>query len=215
MRTQLNYGQLIESIDDNGYVLLAREQFAFCRRFLVPLIREFSFTKVLAVQLKPHRTEDALTNSLSSRYGVLPFPPHTDFSTEVIPPKYIILACPVLRNANTFIYDSLPQAAQNKYICKKALFRVHRVKDSFSSTFLTERSGRPLVRFNADTMSPLNDAATEISKKISLHWQPTAVVNWSRISAAIIDNWRCLHARGAIQGTPVGWIRRVGIWSNQ
>lgn len=151
----------------------------------------------------------ARPNSLSSTHGTGKFPPHTDYATEVIPPHYIALVCPVYRSAKTLIYDSEPLRDLEDF--RKAVFRVTTGRQSFSTRVITKHNDSFLVRYNADIMEPLNDYASRITSEISPSLKPNFIIDWSDFSYVIIDNWRFLHGREATTDIDAGWLWRLAV----
>jgi hypothetical protein len=199
--------QKVASLQKYGFAIGARITQKNLPQFL-ECIRWLSSKKLSVKRLRASGFGELSANSLTSRYGLGAFPPHTDFATYDNPPEYIGLFCPVNRNGVTLLYDTNHDAYSINEVDRSALFRVLNGRHRFLSRFSTRVGSRHQIRYNGDCMEPVDANSLAVQKKVSM-WHPTATVDWSKTSWLIIDNWRILHARGPVSEIQPGWLWRI------
>ncbi|MET4634915.1 hypothetical protein ABIE08_002861 [Kaistia defluvii] len=205
MRNQTS-GCLLEELKSRGLLLCERRGGGV--KALFGLVQELAPQGVQVARLRPSPAFAARPRSLSASYGVGAFPPHTDFALDDTPPRYIALVCPVRRSAHTLIYDPQPLLGSNDAMA--GVFRVSTNRKNFSTRFLSRRGAESFIRYNSDTMLPLDGHARQLADKISTALDPCTVVDWSTTVFVVIDNWRFLHGRSAVADN-VGWLWRLAL----
>ena len=152
--------------------------------------------------LSPQVPSEALTNTLSSRYGMGPFPFHTESAYWRHPSRFVVLYCvhPGSGERPTLLKDS----AEWDLSSRKLQILTHGAwKSGGSRRFVcaigSRCSGRLRLRFDLDCMKPLNRAAREASEIVGLCMQSQMPqrIEWHPGDLLVIDNFRILHARGA------------------
>lgn len=177
------------------------------------IIKLINAESIKVARIRTTLSAAARPNTLSSRYGVSRFPPHTDFAHANLPPHYLLLFCPVPRNVRTFIYhpkDISPTLAAD---LKHGLFRVKGPNNAFTSRISSCSPTRSLLRFNVDVMQPLDYISANIANFIVNKWKPSATIDWNTTSILLIDNWSVLHGRSEQINDASGWAWRFAIWS--
>jgi hypothetical protein len=197
----------IEALRASGLVRCDRHSGGI--KNLFELIAELGPSSVHLSKLRPTPASVARERSLSASYGVGAFPPHTDFALDDTPPRYIALVCPVRRSAHTLIYDPQPLLGSNDALA--GVFRVSTNRKNFSTRFLSQRGEESFIRYNSDTMLPLDGPARQLADKISTALDPCMVVDWSTTVFVVIDNWRFLHGRAAAATSHDGWLWRLAM----
>ena len=155
-------------------------------------------------ELQPTEPADAQTRSLSALHGTGAFPWHTDGAYFVSPPRFMLLrlATPQVCARPTFLLsiEDLQLSAAERAELQRAVYLVRRAG---GGRFLTsilgtgDSSAGPAVRYDLGCMTPvrefeysrpLMEAALTRSSGVAIEWAPCRVL--------VVDNWRCLHARG-------------------
>ena len=70
-----------------------------------------------------------------------------------------------------------------------------------------------MVRYNAATQAPVNEAAKEIEAIIATCAPVASRIDWAHVRAVVIDNWACLHGRERVDETDLGKMRRLHVWA--
>lgn len=159
----------------------------------------------------PRSQEAARPNTLSSRYGKEAFPMHTDFVLRPRPAKYILLVCPIPRDARTIIYESFVLWDEFYEKAARSLFLVQGGKSSFVSRLVEREGAQKLIRYNPAIMRPLNHEAIDMENHLHNDIGQRIFVDWSCSGAAIIDNWRCLHGREALANGSDNGLWRIAM----
>lgn len=202
-----------KSLDLLGFYDERRMPGRLIARSLKDVLANTKFKSVRVSKLKALDSGHARENTLSSRYGLNAFPAHTDFAGEDNPARYIVLACPVRRKANTHLFDIRALESDVASLGKKALFRVERQFNPFIAKAIETKDDVLLLRYNRDIMTPINKEAEKFSRVVSEDLPTVRTINWNQTGFVIIDNWRCLHSREAVSEPSLGWIWRIGIWT--
>jgi hypothetical protein len=198
-------------LQEQNYILIRRSDnlYSLCK------IKEtIGMNKVKSARLVAKNDADSRQNTLSSRYGLHTFPPHTDGAIENLPPHYIMLISPNPRTVKTYLYRfSDVEAALGKAILNSALFQVAGARKRFYSGIVV--SGElPFYRYNPAIMHPINHDAALVSNYINQKLLPCLIIDWIDTRAAIINNRTILHSRGEIiEKTRINHLRRLSLWS--
>jgi hypothetical protein len=181
---------------------------------LKKIIQILNSNQIDVSRLTPRNKIEARPNSLSSRFGLGAFPPHTDYAFRDIPPRYIIMHAPRPRAAKTLIFDSrhLLQLKSHSEL-GRCLFQVLSSKN-FYSKLLTNHRDEFFLRYNSAIMLPINKEASAISEFILYKWRPTTIIDWTETRTIIIDNWLMLHSRSEYSiSNSIKSLWRIALWS--
>lgn len=166
--------------------------------------------KSLVAVLKPQDRAIARPNSTSALYGRDAFPIHTDMAHWPLPPRYIVMRSSlVVAGFPTVLIDScgLQLNAVVRENWARASWMVSRVRQPFLCSMFFDYKGKRGIRWDVCTMSPYGELANTIAADISLAFRnlvdssPIAIEWQSSEDILIIDNWRILHMRPAINET--------------
>jgi hypothetical protein len=204
--------RFIEEVAEEGF-LIEHRRTPMRSILLSKILDRASKRKIEITRLEPKPTNLARPNSLSSRHGLREFPKHTDYATSSPPPRYIALHCPVVRTANTIIYDAKEISSRSGSAADAALFRLSSKHTRFSVRFKSIGQSGTVFRFNSDCMVPINEAAIEVAELVTAFSNPAIIIDWSTISTVLFDNWTFLHSRTPVDNDSHGWLWRIAIWS--
>jgi Taurine catabolism dioxygenase TauD, TfdA family len=145
-------------------------------------------------------------------------PMHTDAAYFPIPPRYIMFECiepgetACQTHVWTFDWNKLLKDQPDILVQPGWIARGER-KAPFNCQVLTTTSnGRKFLRFDPLCMTPpsnlvntaaVSDALCRYANRINFSWRKGDIL--------IVDNWRCLHARGV--GADRAPSRRLRRWS--
>ena len=172
-------------------------------------------TKVICQRLTPRNQCVARANTLSSRYGLGKFPAHTDFATAELPARYVVLAAPRPRHADTLIYSTqqLLDTFGEEFL-RRCLFLRRGTPPRYCRIFVLVGEER-LFRYNEALMEPINLEALEVADYVRSSIQTSCRVNWSENRFAIFDNWQVLHSREHCDGADGIGLIRLAIWGDR
>ena len=167
--------------------------------------------------LKPYDKNSAPPASMSATTGTNAQPMHTDGAYYHLPPRYIALQCldPGEAYCPTHVWalDLARLARENgavltraEWVARGGGFR------PFYCPILDKQDRTMRIRFDPLCMNPVL-AASHTLEEIRPTLERCAQrieIEWKRGSLLIIDNWRCLHARG--HGAAQAPSRRIRRW---
>jgi len=139
---------------------------------------------------------------LSRQYGLGAFPFHVDTAHWAVPARFMILSCvaPGEEVVPTLLVnrDDLHFDGEEQGLARSAVFFVKNGRNSFYSSIL-ER-GRGFIRYDPGCMEPWSRDAKHALALFSREriWPYIQQVFWKPGDSLIIDNWRMLHARAAV-----------------
>lgn len=206
--TRKNNLKWLNRLAERGWVLFSREDGEFTQLKIREIGKALGVPCAEAKHLVPKTHEDSRPNTLSSVFGLNPFPIHTDFATKAKPARYLILSAPRPREARTHLYDGNNLFIKFSKSIRESIFLVHADKNPFAARFVDNVNGESIIRYNPSTMSPLNSMANIVDRYIKEEWIFDEEINWNDYRCAVIDNWRCLHSRGEVKETHNG----CGLW---
>ena len=155
----------------------------------------------LVRKISPQDSAVAPHNTLSSRYGAGSFPPHTDTAYWRQPARYVLFRCVnagKARRVTRIFYtrDWQLSRADESLLCR-AVWKVKAVRP-FLASFAQRKDDQLLFRFDLDCMVPMsNDAQAALDLfRSCLVASRQITIDWSEGDVLVIDNWRCIHARG-------------------
>lgn len=170
------------------------------------------------VELTPCNKNSAPYASMSAITGTNAQPMHTDSAYYPVPPRFIALLClePGEARCPTHVWAvDLERLGRDR---PEILTRPNWVshgggREPFYCSIMELQSGRIRLRFDPLCMRLVSgdvQAVSEAAKTLDGYCQ-RITVEWERGSLLIINNWYCLHARGA--GADRAPSRRLRRWS--
>lgn len=179
------------------------------------VIKSLNGDKFEIQRLRQHSKGSSRPNTLSSRYGLGAFPIHSDFALSEVPPKFIILAAPRPRFADTLLFEpaELIQVFGLDWL-KRSLYLL-RCRNSKYCRLLTLTDGKFIFRYNKEIMVPQNNEAREVSEYIDKGMKLLCRINWIDHRVAIINNWNLWHARDLSHSTEFRSLFRVAVWGGR
>jgi alpha-ketoglutarate-dependent taurine dioxygenase len=154
--------------------------------------------------VKPKSFAKAINGSFSNKYGYGEFPFHTDTAFWLQPARYIVMASMLASDTDTVIIDlgQLVNMLSNniQMLAKSAIFSVKTTQVSYYTRAILGNTLSDGIRFDSCCMSPANESARCLQKNIietSQKIEPVKI-RWSGSNAVVIDNWKALHGRKAI-----------------
>jgi alpha-ketoglutarate-dependent taurine dioxygenase len=167
--------------------------------------------------LIPYTKSSAPQNSMSSFIGTGEQPMHTDRAHSSNPPRYVALYClePGDIPCSTYIWrpdcDRLLRDRPRPLTSPQWVFR-DGDRAAFYAPVLKVHSDAIKLRFDPCCMRPASfcDRTTAAAETLLREYTQQLTINWQRGSLLILDNWRCLHARAALNED--GLSRRLRRW---
>lgn len=155
--------------------------------------------------LRPSLPHKASSKSFSFNKGLGEFPLHTDTAFWKFPARYVVLRSNCASTTNTTIFSAdKVESVVSSELARRAIFSI---RTTMSNHYSTIRLDDILngVRYDPCYMNPVNAHAQELSKSLSLiESSQLDHIVWTGINAIVIDNWRCLHGRGAVTSADTG-----------
>ena len=168
------------------------------------------------VDLVPHRTEDAAAGTMSSLVGKGAQPLHTDGAHTPAPPHYLIFECldPGEKRCPTHIWAMNLRAiiADRDPLLMLPQWVFGDRQRCFYGAIVQKTLSAARVRFDPLCMAPASFSSPSIREAQSLLklYSQEYLIDWEKGSILIIDNFRCLHARGL--GSENAPSRRLRRW---
>jgi len=162
----------------------------------------------LVQELVPYAPSESTPNTYSGSFGLHAFPLHTDLAHWASPPRYLMLRCEVGDPAvRTWIIDSGSLCATLRgSALGRCLARPRRpINGGFQLLpILQEVAGstQALIRWDSIYLTPANAYAQTVFGEIESclsRVRPTTTILLSRGDTLVLDNWRVLHGRSAVQ----------------
>jgi hypothetical protein len=173
-------------------------------------------TGVAFTDLAPYESNSAPTGSMSSLVGTSEQPMHTDGAHLHEPPRYIAFLClnPGEVPCPTQIWQIDVLRLQQNW--PLLLSDPNWIFDDcfnppFYSPILQRHKDSLKIRFDPCCMRPATHSRLRVldALKELKHHAHAFYVDWQQGTAIIIDNWRCLHGRGAgSMNSPSRHLRR-------
>jgi len=156
----------------------------------------------LVKEIRRVPVEKAAPGSQSSIYGTGPFPLHTDTFFWPVPARYVLLRCygDTRRPTTVMGITDLLSACDEHFasLAEKSVWIVGTTSKRFYCSLKFRHQDSVGWRYDADFMSPANDAAIRVQKILRPLVTSANVVSidWTGNKAAILSNWMALHGRG-------------------
>ena len=152
-------------------------------------------------RIRPLTEIEARPNTLSERYGLGPFPFHTETAYWPVPARYLLLRCarPGSGGRSTLVVDSHQWglSARDRHCVTSEVFKVAG-RRPFLANLATPCRNSLSWRFDRDCMTPVTrgaERARRILENVIEHSR-NLEINWSFGDLLVLDNHRCFHARG-------------------
>lgn len=165
----------------------------------------------------PKQSEQAIQNSLSHKFGFNSFPLHSDTAFWIKPARYVLLTTESISQTATTIV-TLKQITDNfndnDYIDFEQAVYLIKVKNRTFYTKLKQQFETDYCfRYDSLTMKPSNKSAKNIEVRLNeiLHSLNTIKIDWNSNKVVILDNWKTLHGRDAIQEDLNRKLKRIYI----
>jgi hypothetical protein len=165
-----------------------------------------------------HSGDSAPPQSMSAKTGADEQPMHTDAAYDPCPPRFIVLWCMDPGEApcptNVLILDADRLKQERPGTLTRTNWVAHGGgRPPFYCPVMDVRRGGVRIRFDPLCMRPIRacaDAVDEVREVLD-YYSHRVSFDWERGSMLIIDNWRCLHARG--RGGHEAPSRRLRRWN--
>ena len=169
--------------------------------------------------LRPLDSTEAPQKSMSATVGLGPQPFHTDGAWHSTPPRYLVLHCedagegdcPTL--VRPLDWTSLSVSSVTELKRPGWIVRGGGLRRPFYSQILTTAENRRYIRFDPYCMSSPRGNSDAVGKATSLllSHSLSKQFQWREKDTLVLDNWRCLHARGF--GATLSKGRRLRRWT--
>jgi len=166
----------------------------FPSRQLAARLIETLGTEGLPTRLEPKPAVDRAAWSHSDNYGFGDFPWHTDGVVAVLPPRWMVLECQSVEGpTSTELLDPPSELVQRLRRCAmRVRYRTGRVR--YVPPVSPTTDGQHRLRWDP-RVCEINDAA--LSAIIEAE-PPTARCDWVEGRILVVDNWRLMHRRPAV-----------------
>lgn len=157
--------------------------------------------------LRPLDIGSAPKNHYSGNFGLDRFPLHTDFAHWAVPPRYALLRCVSGTDSvatHLLMWEEILSAI-SRNILAKAVLRSRKRRHGFSGLLraLSQKESVDLFRWDSLFLTPENSSADELSHSLrDPAWETKVnkIILASPNDSILIDNWRILHGRDAVEG---------------
>jgi len=161
-------------------------------------------------RISPRQASEARSGTMSARWGLGPFPLHTERAHWRVPPRFVIFrSVGEETDRPTTLLDSagLRLDRRLRHRLRTTPWLVSMGGTDFSATVLwpSGTRGRDHIRYDGCCMVP---AEKELGDDFGRVLETADVVDysWRRGVALVIDNWRMLHGRGTSARADYGRI---------
>jgi alpha-ketoglutarate-dependent taurine dioxygenase len=195
---------LLHELKEKGYVSISSVTTASTLDVVQAIGHAFKVPTMPLVQtLTPRLKENEQENTYSGNFGVDEFPFHTDLAHWYIPPRYFFLRCIVpAPGVDTKLIDSKNVCdGLESVVLSRAHFKPRKRLDR-TANILKVKDGE-IFRWDSIFIEPSNHNAEKLSVLIEDGIRSAKCIKLSldkKGECLLIDNWRMLHARGAIGG---------------
>jgi hypothetical protein len=169
--------------------------------------------------IRVYRREDAPPFSMSAIIGTGPQPMHTDGAHLPEPPRHIALQCinpgeaPCPTHVWSLDFERLSSKMPDFLTRPMWIARSGGTSSPFYCAILDRIHCQLRVRFDACCMAPIGGRAAsfqEAEEELNVYARRYDF-EWQKGALLIIDNWRCLHARGV--GAHISPSRLLRRWT--
>lgn len=192
---QKNIEQALKKARENGFTKVSFDDLESC-------ISQFSEICTIDKHITRLIPKESVEKSYSGTYGLGEFPLHSDFTYKVRPPNFIFLFCsrmvgmPVSTNLlllETLEFHGIDIADLRHCIVMTSLRK--------TATLVEYSNDNRIFRYDLHALSPIGyksellfNQVTNVIREV----KPTQVA-LTEGECLIINNWSCLHGRGAVK----------------
>lgn len=164
-------------------------------------IKNLNINSTLKQNLIPKEIESTKIHSLSSSFGLNPFPLHSDGTHLSKPPRFIILRSKSANETRTLLSDGFKLRENTNWEeYKNSLWEIKTIDKGIIQTKLFNidiDTEKEFIRYNNLSMKCIEGDKFAIYKAV--HSLPIHAIKWNKNTTIIIDNWRMLHGREKIK----------------
>lgn len=155
-------------------------------------------------RLEPKAAVNREAWSHSDHYGYGYFPWHTDGALAVLPPRWMVMECEVVEgSSSTELLDPPPELVQRLRRCAmRVRDRAGRIR--YLPPLSPTEDGKHRLRWDP-RVCEVNDVV--LSALIEAE-PPTAVCEWVEGRVLLMDNWRLMHRRPAVNPSALRRLAR-------
>jgi L-asparagine oxygenase len=208
-----------QTLEDDGYLFFAAASSEELMAIALDLGEPVPVRPLgpLLQKLTPVPADEAHPRSLSRIHGAGAFPFHTDAAHHRHPPRWVLMRCrsPGPDGRPTLLIDTkgLNFAEGDAKLVRRAVWSVTGGPTTFLASAVSARDGQDAWRYDLGCMSVAAEAFAGVDEVIAdaLDSADQVPIVWESDAVVIVDNWRMLHARAAVQGDDVRrrWLERV------
>jgi len=160
----------------------------------------------LVKEIRVTPAAQAPSGTQSAIYGTGPFPLHTDTVFWPVPVRYVILRAhgDTRRPTTVMGFERLLQECGSRVsaLAERSVWVVGGKGKRFYCSLRFRHGDSIGWRYDADLMSPANDAAVEVDKVLRpvVTHEVTDCIEWNCAVAVVLSNWNVLHGRGPDPG---------------
>lgn len=154
--------------------------------------------------LRPHKKNQAKPFSMSAITGTDAQPKHTDAAYYPLPPRYVALQCldPGEVDCPTHLWAvDLGRLAKDhrEILTKSEWVSAGFGNAAFYCSIMDVYQGLFRLRFDPICMRPAKHGSQTAGEAMEMLdvYSLYSEIKWERGALLLIDNWRCLHARGS------------------
>jgi L-asparagine oxygenase len=195
-------------LKERGYILFSSDSEKSMLDVAECLGQIFRVSSMPLVQtLTPRLKEDEYENTYSGNYGLNEFPFHTDLAHWYIPPRYLLLrcVCPANNVATKLIDSNVFLENISADLFNRSHFKPRKCLDRKVNLLKILHGG--IFRWDSIFIEPVNKTAKLLKIHIEEHinsMQSDNLVLENIGDCLLIDNWRMLHGRDAINRESMG-----------
>lgn len=156
----------------------------------------------LVKEIRRIPAREAPPGSQSSIYGTGRFPLHTDTVFWPTPVRYVILRGygDTRRPTTVMTFADVVRERHSRFhsLLQESVWLVTAGKKGFYCSLKFRHEGLVGWRYDADLMTPANEAATVVHAVLRelVTREDAGTIGWSGRTAAVLCNWTTLHGRG-------------------
>ena len=155
--------------------------------------------------LRPKSVMESRSGTFSALVGLGQQPFHTDAAHWAIPPRFLLLQhMDGETTTPTWILDiGSPFFLRLRCAMRRSSWLVVGRRLRFLTSGLADVGGEPCLRFDPICMKPMDTFARRCrSSLLRIDLLRKAIpVQWRKNATLVLDNWRVLHARGAVDSS--------------
>lgn len=166
--------------------------------------------------LTPKDKSKAIKNTFSHKYGFERFPFHTDTAFWNTPCRYVLMSSENISSTETLVLtlEELNNLSTEEInVLEKSIFVVNTNLSSFYCTIINRINGISFIRFDTNTMKPMNSSAKkailifeDIINKSKIH-----KIKWDNHKILLLNNWKVLHSRSSVNYDEKRILKRIYI----